>query len=249
MNYALCPADHVDILYSMDITETTAAIHNGSRRLITRTETSIVALLTANLGILFFYFAYDFSLFQLAIVYWWECLWIGLFCALKLITASIFGDPYENKYIEFSRGSNVFVSIAAIAFLSTEFLAIFGALGIAILFAFKTLSPTDDVALLMDGLTALIVCSSLFLIGHGVSFAVNFVFLREYKHVRVGALLALPFKRCFALIGTIAIAFVAVYWIPAFANSTGFAIALITVKLLWDYRLHRKERRAFHPQR
>lgn len=211
---------------------------------MTRREASVISLLAANLGVLVFYLAYDLNLFQLAIVFWWECLWIGIFSALKLIVASIIGSPYKNDHVEFSRGSNLLTSIVAIGFVSTEFLTLFGFLGMAILFAFKTLSEANDVQLLLDGLTAIILCSVLFLISHGISFFINFIGFQEYKSASVGPLLALPIRRCFALIGAVALAFACVYWVPAFANTTGFAIALILVKLLWDYRLHKRERRS-----
>jgi hypothetical protein len=228
----------------MSHSDVSEGVSTGGRALLTRAEAGVISLLAANLGVLILFFAYNLNLFQLAVVYWWECLWIGIFSALKLIVASVIGSPYENDYVDFSRGSSVLTSVVAIGFVSTEFLTIFGFLGMAILFAFKTLSEVNDIDLLVDGMGTIFLFSVLFLISHGISFFVNFIGFREFKTARVGPLLALPFKRCFALIGVVAVAFACVYWIPAFANTTGFAIALILVKLLWDYRLHKRERRA-----
>ena len=47
----------------------------------------------ANASLLVVYVLYDATLYQLVLVYWCECLWIGIFSALKLIIASRFGSP------------------------------------------------------------------------------------------------------------------------------------------------------------
>lgn len=228
----------------MSHSDVSEVVSTGDRPLLSRSEASVISLVAANIGVLFLFFVYNLNLFQLAIVYWWECLLIGIFSALKLIVASVIGNPYENDYVDFSRGSNLLSSVIAIGFVSTEFLAIFGFLGIAILIAFKTLSDVGDIDLLVDGIGAIFLCSMLFLISHGISFFINFIGFQEFKSAKVGPLLALPFKRCFALIGAIAAAFACVFWIPVFANTTSFAIALVLIKLLWDYHLHKRERRS-----
>lgn len=56
---------------------------------------------------------------------------------------------------------------------------------------------------------------------------------------------ALSFKRCIALIAAIVVAFTAAWLLPGFANTTGFVILLMALKLAWDYVLHLRERRAF----
>jgi hypothetical protein len=85
--------------------------------------------------------------------------------------------------------------------------------------------------------------STIFLAGHGISFIGNFLFLGEYKTARAGTLLALPFKRCLALMGAIACAFAIAFYTPNFSSTTAFAMLLIVFKVLWDYRLHTQERR------
>lgn len=226
----------------MSHSDVSDAVSIGDRPLLSRSAASAISLVVANIGVLFLYVAYNLNLFQLAIVYWWECLLIGIFSALKLIVASFIGDPYENDYVAFSWGSNVVTSIIAICLVSAEFLTIFGVLGISILIAFKTLSEVGEIDLLMDGIGAIILCSMFFMVSHGVSFFINFIGFQEFRTAKVGPLLALPFKRCYALIGAIAAAFACVFWIPAFANTTGFAIALVLIKLAWDYHLHKRER-------
>lgn len=98
---------------------------------------------------------------------------------------------------------------------------------------------------LQSALGPVIGSSALFLIGHGVSFVVNFLVGGECKSARAVTLLALSFKRCIALIAAIVVAFTADWLLPGFANTTGFVILLMALKLAWDYVLHLRERRAF----
>ena len=82
----------------MDDAKATAGRTLDVSRLFSRNELGAVSLLAANLGLLFLYFAYNLSLYQLVVIYWWECLWIGIFSAIKLIVSSLLGDPYENRF-------------------------------------------------------------------------------------------------------------------------------------------------------
>ena len=210
-----------------------------------RISISAATLVLANLAFLVIYVVYDLSLFQLAAVYWWECLWIGVFSALKLITASLFGDPYENRWAEFSTGANVVTSIVAIVFVAGEFLGIFAILGFVILFVFHALTGIDQAELMRDALGPVLGSSLLFLVGHGLSFVGNFLVGGEFRTARATTLLTLPFKRCIALIAAIVVAFTAAWLLPGFANTAGFVILLVVLKLSWDYVLHRRERSAF----
>ena len=193
------------------------------------------------------YFISDLSLFQVAAVYWWECLWIGIFCALKLLVASIIADPYENRWVHFTAGGRVLASFVAIIFVSAEFLGLFFILGMVITFAFHGLTGIDQAELMRGALGPVLGSSVLFLVGHSVSFIVNFILGGEYRNARASTLLALPFKRCIALIAAVVVAFTAAWLLPGFANTTGFVILLIAFKLAWDYALHLKERSAFAP--
>lgn len=222
-----------------------AESRSQARSRVGKASIGAISLAAANAGLLFLYFYYDLTLFQLILVYWWECLWIGLFCALKLIVASMIGDPYENRWIEVSGGAGVLLSIVAIGFVGGEFIALFGALGFAITFAFTELTGLEADELLFDQIGLILGSSLLFLAGHGLSFVVNFLVLGEFRTARAVTLLFLPFRRCLALLGTIAIAFGVAYYVPGLASGTAFAVILIVLKLLWDYRLHLKERTAF----
>lgn len=81
---------------------------------------SVLTLFIANASFLVLFLVFDLTLFQVAAVYWWECLWIGIFSALKPLVASVLADPYDNRWVQFSRGSRVLTSIVAIVFVSAD---------------------------------------------------------------------------------------------------------------------------------
>ena len=204
-----------------------------------------LSLVVANAGLLYLFLVYDVTLFQLVLVYWCECLWIGLFSAAKLIAASIFGDPYGSRWASVSPGAGVFLSILVIWFAGGAFLSFVGLLLMMILWANDALPLASDGDKMMNHIGLVFGASFLLMIGHGISFVVNFLVLGEFRTARVVSLVALPFKRCAALLVAIIVAFIAVASIPALASTTGFAAVLIGFKLLWDIRLHLKERRTF----
>ncbi len=202
---------------------------------------SAFALLLANALLLAMYFLFDLELFQLVVVYWVECLWIGVFSALKLIVASIAGSPYENRYVGFSPGAAVVTSVLAIGFIAAEFLAVFVIVGFALSFAHEALTPDGD-GFLFTNMGLILGGSFLLLASHAVSFVANFLIGKEYRTARVVPLLLLPFTRCLALFGAIILALIIAKLVPALSNTAGFAIVLIVFKLAWDLRLHRRER-------
>ncbi len=205
----------------------------------------LVTLAFANIGVLVLYFYYDLTLFQLLAVYWWETLWIGLFAALKLITASLIGDPFQNRLVHVSKGSSLLLSTIALVFISGQFLTIFAFVGFFVTFAFHSLSGIDQQELLEQAFGPVIRSSLLFVVGHGLSFIFIFLLGREYQHARIGTLLALPVRRCFAIFAAVGLAFVGALIIPGFANSAGFVLLLVPIKLIWDYFVHLIERKGF----
>lgn len=204
-----------------------------------------LSLLAANAGMLFLYFALDLTLFEVVVVYWFEALWVGLFSGLKLMTASVFGDPYENRWIDVSRGSGLFISLFALVKSSGVFLVILALTGVALVVAQQELTGVAGNDFVREQAPLLLKCSLLFLAGHGLSFIINFLVLREFRHARIGTLLWLPFKRGLALFVTIAAALTAIQTWPGVLTYTTFAALLIIVKLAWDYFLHTRERRSF----
>ena len=212
---------------------------------LARTGIGAISLVAANAGLLVLYFVYDLSLFQLVLVYWWECLWIGLFSALKLIVASIIGDPYENRWATVSRGAAFLTSIVVIGFISTAFFSLLGGVGIAIMWAYDQFEAPIESLQGFDNITIIIGTSLLFLAGHGISFVANFLVLREYRHARVASLVWLPFKRCLAVGMLVFISIVTIIFVPQLASATAFAAMVIVLKLAWDMLLHYRERNRF----
>lgn len=204
-----------------------------------------LSLFAANVGMLFLYFALDLTLFEVVVVYWFEALWVGLFSGLKLLTASLFGDPYENRWVDVSWGSGLFLSLFAIIKSSGFFLTILALTGVALVVAHEGLTGVDGNDFVREQGPLLLKCSLLFLAGHGLSFVINFLILGEFRHARAGTLLWLPFKRGLALFVTIVAALTALQTWPGVLTYTTFALLLIIVKLAWDYFLHTRERRSF----
>jgi len=204
-----------------------------------------LSLFAANAGMLFLYVALDLTLFGVVFVYWFEALWVGLFSGLKLLTASLFGDPYENRWIDVSRGSGFFISLFAIIKAGGAFLVILALTGVALVVAHEGLTGIDGNEFVSEQAPLLLKCSLLFLVGHGLSFAINFLIRGEFRHARAGTLLTLPFKRSIALFVTIVAALTALQTWPGLLTYTTFSLLLIVVKLTWDYFLHVRERRAF----
>lgn len=233
----------------MTTTETPLPPAKTGLPLVGRLGLGALGLIVANGGVLILFFIHNVTLFQLVLVYWCECAWIGIFSAIKLIVASMFGDPYENRWADVSRGASVFTSLFVIVFSSSAFFSLLGFVLFAILFANDSLmlsSPGDD---MYNHIGLVLGTSFLLMTAHALSLIANFLILGEFRTARVGTLVALPFKRCLALLFTILISIVFVAVVPRFASTTGFAVVVIFLKLLWDLRLHLGERRAFEMSR
>lgn len=203
-----------------------------------------LALLAANAGMLFLYFALDLTLFELVVVYWFEALCIGLFSGLKLLTASLFGDPYENRWIDVSPGTGFVLSLFAMVKAGGAFLFLLAVTLIALVVAHQELAGVDGNDFIAQQLPTLLRCSLLFLAGHGLSFIVNFLALGEFRRARFATLLWLPLRRGIALFVTIVGALAALRQWPGVLDTTSFAALLIAFKLAGDLLLHWRERRS-----
>jgi len=204
-----------------------------------------LSLFAANAGMLFLYFAFDLTLFEVVVVYWFEALWVGLYSGLKLLTASLFGDPLENRWVDVGRFSALLLSLYAIAKAGFAFLFLIVITGVALVVANESLTGTPGNDFVAEQGPLLLKCSLLFFVGHGLSFIINFVVLGEFRQARFGTLLWLPFKRALALFVTIVGALTAMQTWPGVLTYTSFAVLLIAVKLAWDWFLHTRERRSF----
>ncbi|MDH5455124.1 MAG: DUF6498-containing protein [Gammaproteobacteria bacterium] len=226
--------------FSDSIADASGPVHRLGARGV-----AALSLFAANAGMLFLFFALDLTLFEVVVVYWFEALWVGLFSGLKLVTASLFGDPYENRWIDVSRGSGVLLSLIAIVKSGGAFFLIVLLAGVALIVAQQELTGLDGSEFVREQAPLLFKCSMLFVAGHGLSYIINFLFLGECRRARAGALMWLPFKRSIALLVTIAAGLTAIQTWPGVLTYTTFPALLIAVKLVWDYFLHRRERRSF----
>ena len=230
----------------MSSTETSLPTTLRQNPLVENFSIGVASLLIANGGVLVLFFLYDVTLFQLVLVYWCECAWIGIFSGVKLILASIFGSPYENRWVDFSPGASVFTSLLVIGTASGGFFSLLGLMLISILFANDNLAlsnPGDDTY----NHIGLVVGVSLLLMGsHALSLIINFLILGEFRVARVGSLIALAFQTpCLALFLAIIMSIAFVALTPSIASTAVFAIAVVLVKILLDLRLHLSERREF----
>lgn len=204
-----------------------------------------LSLLAANAGFLALFLVFDLSLFELVVVYWLELLWIGLFSGLKLLTASLFGSPYENRWIDVSAGVAFFMSLIAIVKSAGLFFTLLVAAGLILLVAHEAMTGIPGEEFAETEAPLLLKCSLLFLIGHALSFVINFLVLGEFRRARAVSLLWLPFKRSIALLAIVAGGLAAIVQWPGLFNATGFALALIILKLAADWFLHSRERASF----
>lgn len=208
-------------------------------------SSSAISLIIANTGVLSIYFFYEITVFQLILVFWCECLWIGVFSAIKLVIASLAGEPYENRWASVSRGSALLLSLIVIVFSSGAFFSLLGLTLMAVLFANDALALSNAGDEMHNHIGLVLGASLLLMASHAISLLANFLLLGEYKVARAGALVTLPFKRCAALFVMIAMSIVVVALLPQFANTFVFALLVIILKVLWDIRLHQQERRDF----
>lgn len=203
-----------------------------------------VSLVVANVLLLQLYFMYDITLFQLVLVYWCECVWIGLFSGIKLVLASLLGDPFENRFADVSRGTSLMMSVFVIFLTGTVFFSIIGMMLMFILSANESLELSNRNDAVYNHISLVVGASLLLMAGHAVSLIGNFFVLGEYKTARAWPLLLLPFKRCFALFVAIVFSIAFIALTPQLANTSAFAVVVIVLKVFWDVELHRRERRA-----
>ncbi len=204
-----------------------------------------LGLIVANIAVVWLVFAFDVTPFQLVFVFWCECLWIGLFNALKLLAAGMFGNPFANRFADVSSGAAVFSALLIIAVASMPFFAMLGAVLLAILFAndWLALSAAADAPLAQIGVV--IGASGALAAGHALSFVVNFLLLGEFRAATVRMLVMQPFRRCGALLLAVAVSLTAAALTPALATTAVFGALVLVVKVVLDLRLHVAERRRF----
>jgi hypothetical protein len=204
-------------------------------------------------GVVFF----GWSAFNIVFLYWSENVIIGFFNVLKMLTAGAIGDPRARPRGPLAPGhlQARFLALAAAIFYSVFFTFHYGlftyAHGIFVVTLCKTLPGqlagqratgglfdlwTNVKEALGPGLWVAFV--ALFL-SHGFSFAMNFLYRREYLRVSASDLFVAPYGRVVILHLTIIFgAFVGLL----VGFPTGLVALLVLIKIGVDLALHLKER-------
>lgn len=202
-------------------------------------------LVLANLAALSFYVARDFTPFQLLVMFVMECLWIGVFNALRLMAASLHGTPYDSRNVDVSPGLSVVLSILMIGTLGARYLGLVALTFAGIVFVQMNLADMDVHDFIEQTLDAVVASGSSLFLGHAVSFVLDDLVRGEYRTARVGDLVKWPFRRCFGLMLAVALALGAASAWPSFADTTTFALLAIGCKIVIDLRLYLHERARF----
>lgn len=210
--------------------------------LVARVGIGAICLFAANISLLLVFYAFELSLFRLAVVYWWECVWVGLFSALKLLVASILGDPWQNRFANVSRGAGIFLSLLVIWVVGGVFLGLFGFAGLLLFSPFFDQLEQIQAHEIFRSSQGVFGAALVLLASHGVSFIVHFLLGGEFKKASMLALVVLPFKRNLATVACIGVAVTCSLATPALATSSAFAAVLLIAKIIGDYALHRAER-------
>lgn len=228
------------------MSDTLVAIRTFAGETVVRTGASVLVLVAANAGVLFLFLAYDLEISQLLVLYWWESLIIGLFCAAKMLTALIAGKPYRNSTAGLSRGVVLLISTAMLFLVVAAATMLSALLGLAIAPFVERLGHAGITAAVSGRMGLALGLFGMLVVGHAFSFLVNFLALGEYRSARPRTLIALPIVRSLALAAAIALSYVGALLVPQAIATWGFVIVIVSAKMALDYRLHLRERRALN---
>lgn len=171
---------------------------------------------------------------QLLLVYWLECLWIGLFNAARILFASAFSRPWDTDNVGVSRGAGLLLSLLLLGFFGAKYLAFLGGIGVVLL-VIPTESGWADVhELIGDQAPMVALCSGILVLGHSADFILEFLLGGGFRRARPLALLFRPYLRCLGFLVSLAVAATVVWLLPQLANTTAFALVVIAVKAGMD---------------
>lgn len=179
------------------------------------------------LGILLFS---DFNGHDLLAVIYLELCVIGLFALLRMITAMLFGAPFDSSIASVSRGSTILLGLLLSGFYVIKFGGLMLLLG-ALVIMLKTeeigLRWADDMHPLVE------LCAWVLLIRYAVMFVWSTLVKGDYKDVSVVRLLLSPYLNGLWVIVTIA---VGMYLALSFPDSPLllFTLGVFAAKLVLD---------------
>lgn len=193
---------------------------------------SIAFLVAANLLPLFGVLLWDWDVFLLLLLFWFENVVIGLFGIARIVVSG--------AHRQFQGG----------VFLPLFFLVHYGGFMFGhfmVLFAFYsdneqgsgvTVVPGDYLDIMLENLNWVALVA--LLISHGWSFAENFLGNREYDRMTVGEAMAMPYKRM--VITHVALIVGGFFLINQGQPVVGLAI-LVLLKIVLDVVFHLREHR------
>ena len=115
----------------------------------------------------------------------------------------------------------------------------------AIVVGISEFTGSDVHDVLVDSGKAIILSRTALLLGHAISFVVDFLIRGEYRTVRPMTLLFWPYVKCLSLLMAIVATFVVIANYPAAADLTSVSVLIVGFKLGADLLIYRNERRRF----
>jgi hypothetical protein len=195
-------------------------------------RTSVVFLIVANTipltGVLFF----EWSLFAVIFLYWFENIVLGFFNVLRMLRAE--GGGNDEKFDMELNGQTRRVGRAAYALFFLMHYGIFTAVhGV---FVFTLFGPFDIAP------TTFIFAVIALLVSHGASHMFNFIGKKEYMRVSANNLFIQPYLRIFVIHLTIIFGGMA---ITALGTPIGALVIMIALKIAMDVIAHLMEHYKF----
>lgn len=190
-----------------------------------RFQKTIYVLIVANmvplLGVLFF----DWSVFQLILLYWFETLIIGFYNIIKMFWVykwvSIITVPLFSFHFGFFAVGHLFFILLAFSPERD------GA---------RSFLPSQESLIALS--ITLVVPAVIFLTSHGISFYKNFIKNKEYKKLGTNDLMSLPYKR----VALMHILLILGGGATIFLGQNIYILTLfILFKIVLDVRSHKKE--------
>ena len=211
---------------------------------------SAISLVVANLIVAVVVITQRWGYYSVILVYWFEALIIGLYNLVRMVVVCWFGEPLGSRVGMKDGFSRFILSLVVGGFFVLKWGAF--ALGLGFLVAsapafFAKANGSHELFSVMDGLEAVgagvMGAALVLLISHGVSFVLNFLIRGEYKRSNVLILLVKPYARMILVLVVLVLGFVATYYTGDLTGATGFAVAIVLVKLAVDLVSHAFEHR------
>jgi hypothetical protein len=212
-------------------------------------KTASLALIGANLVMLFAAAYHSWGYEYILAMLWWETVIIGFFNLGRILVVCLKIDGF-GKYVGFA---NLHTRLLTAFFLGMIFIVKFGgfALGVGLVVlmapAIFTNTEGDGLSASFDAANAvgpyiLVPLIALFL-SHGISFFQNFVGRQEYQWSGLFKLMFWPYFRLVLLMAVVAIGFLLAKTNPDLGQAPVFTMAVILVKLAVDWGTHKYEHR------